>query len=179
VADTIALPLRTGPIGNFELTILNALPDTAGSIISVRVVAKDAFGNFVVSSSQYQMSAIGSSTAQFLPSSIYTFSNDYADTISVRDTTAGSFSVKAQLTANPSKQGTSPSIEIIPATPNSLVFLSPEDSITVGTSRLLRVSLKDIFSNNISDSLVTFELLNGIQLFGIVSPYIWVLWQIP
>jgi hypothetical protein len=108
------------------------------------------------------MSAIGSSTVQFLPSSIYTFSDDYADTVSVRDTTAGIFSVKAELTSDPTKQGTSSSIEILPASlrylqlrsraGNKGIVLSNEDStITSSDAILFNSAGFDQFNNYIDD----------------------------
>ncbi len=121
VLDTILIPLKAGPISNFQLTLLSTVPDTAGSRIQIQIKALDVYGNGVLNSQQYQMSAIGSATAQFflpggtIPTTTFTFSSDSLDTVDVRDLTAGSFVAQASLVSDPSRQGVSNSIQILPA----------------------------------------------------------------
>ncbi|RMI08963.1 MAG: hypothetical protein D6681_07535, partial [Calditrichaeota bacterium] len=116
----LVIPLKPGSIANFDLTLLSAVPDTAGSQIRIKVTARDIFDNPVVSSQTYQVQAVGSNTAQFQnptigPFTSFSFSNSATDTIAVIDTVAGSFVVKARLASDTTKQGTSPQITITPA----------------------------------------------------------------
>ncbi|MEL6822425.1 MAG: hypothetical protein AAFP70_11730, partial [Calditrichota bacterium] len=107
VSNTITIPLKSGEISYFDLSVIGASSVTANTAIEVQVLARDVFGNGVVNSESYTMSAIGSATASFSPSDNYTFSADSADTISVSDVTAGSFTVRASLDSDNSRTGTS------------------------------------------------------------------------
>ena len=97
IIDTIFLPLKTAPIHKLELTTLTTMPAIAGDSILIKVTAVDSFGNEVISSLQYEMSADSSTTAEFLPSNIYSFENSSKDTVVVIDTVAGSFYAIAKL----------------------------------------------------------------------------------
>lgn len=97
VNDTIILPLTSEQISQFELATISSLPAFEGDSILVEITAKDSFGNEVISSAQYEMSVDSSTTAQFLPSNIYSFSNSSKDTLIVSDSIAGIFNIIAQL----------------------------------------------------------------------------------
>ncbi|MGH1362329.1 MAG: hypothetical protein ACRBF0_02155 [Calditrichia bacterium] len=107
VTTTITIPLKSGEISYFEINVIGSSTVLASAPLNLEVVARDVFGNGVVNSESYTMSAVGSATATFSPSNTYTFSNDSVDAIQVSDNTAGTFTVLAQLDSDNSRSGSS------------------------------------------------------------------------
>ncbi len=147
-------------ITNLEMNILSTLPAIAGDTLLVEIIAKDEFGHPHNNYLSYSLDTTGSSTVQIISSLVRAFNGTAKDTITIVDTTAGSFNLSATLT-NKALVSDNKNITILHADIKYLKLLTSTSSISVGSSRLIKVALEDTFLNRIPDSLLTFEALSG------------------
>ena len=94
------------------------------------------------------------------------FSNDSTLSFSVSDTLVGSFTVQAAKATNSSINGESGLITVSAGSASHLVRLTSEDSLEVGTDRLLQYRLEDSYGNEISNATVSYTRVRGSGTFS-------------
>ena len=141
-------------VDHFDVITDFANPDVAGSTGSVTVTAEDQFGNVAnVGQNQY-LGTVNLRTADIqaagLPAS-YTFTDDDNGTHTFTNVvlkTAGSQTITATDSADSATTGTSPAVDVVPATVNKFLvspgFTNPDVAGTVGT---VTVTAEDQFGN--------------------------------
>jgi len=166
-ADSVQFSVVTisGGVSYYTLTPSGDSTIVAGDSIAYTLRSFDQFDNAVANSDTVSLTAVGSSTAGFSPGP-FEFGGTDNLTFRVSDTTAGSFTVRADNINNPAISGSSGLITILAGDVTSIIQLSSADSINVGGERLLQYALEDVYGNRLSDSLVTFTRFNGNGLFS-------------
>lgn len=145
---------------NLSLSLLNPSTIKAGDSIYIEVSLNDEFGNPAVTSYDFNIDIPDSSSAQLLSLSPLSFNSAAKDTIIIQDTTSESFSLSAELGIDQSVNA-SISIEIGPGTPEYFEVLSSTDSMLIGSTRLIKVDVKDKYLNPIPQTPILFEVING------------------
>ncbi|MCK4560868.1 MAG: Ig-like domain-containing protein, partial [Calditrichia bacterium] len=166
-ADSVQFSIGTvsGGVSYYSLSPSTDSTIVAGDSIAYTLLAHDQYGNRVATSDSVTLTAVGSFTAGFSPG-LFEFGGADSLLFAVSDTTAGSFTVRADNIDNSAITGSSGLITILPGDVTSIIQLSSADSINVGGERLLQYALEDVYGNRLSDSLVTFTRFNGNGLFS-------------
>ncbi len=165
VVDTIIMPLRPGAVSYYSFAPATSQVTTAGSSLNFTITARDVYGNAVDNSDQITLSAVGGTGVTFSPGTTLSFAGGSSVNISVTDTVAESFTVRAEKVTDANINGESGQITVNPATPDHFRILSSQTAITVGESRLLQVALEDRYGNRVKDSLVVFQRIVGSGTF--------------
>jgi len=140
---------------------------SAGDSLSFTITARDESGLAVANSDSVIISTQGSSSAIILPDSRLSFDGGSVINITVTDTVAGDFTVRAVNKDDNSISGTSGLVTFNPAAAANLVVLSSQSAITVGTERLQRVALEDTYGNRLgSGNSITFTRTQGTGTFS-------------
>jgi hypothetical protein len=155
----------SGGVSYYSLSPSTGQTIVAGDSVAYTLYAHDQYDNRVATSDSVTLTAVGSSTAGFSPG-LFEFGGADSLLFAVSDTTAGSFTVRADNIDNSAITGSSGLITILPGDVTSIIQLSSADSINVGGERLLQYALEDVYGNRLSDSLVTFTRFNGNGLFS-------------
>ncbi len=142
------------------------LPNTdqnvsAGDTLTFTVTARDNYGNAVINSDDVVFTPVGATGATFPSGSTLNFGGSSAVIVTVKDTVAESFSLKAQKSGVSGVTGQSGLITVSPAAAFEIVKLTPDSSGVVGTTRTLRAQLLDQYGNGLSDSTLSFTILSG------------------
>ena len=172
VRDTLVLELQSGRVSYYTFTPSSDQTIQAGGSVGYVITARDQYGNGVLNSETIDLSTPGSSTAWFTGDiTSISFSNDSTVSVTVNDTTSGSFKVRASNSTDSAINGESGLITVQPSGQDHFVISSAStDPIEVGTDRMLQVTLEDAYNNAIKDSVVTFTRLSGNGGFsGLVS----------
>jgi hypothetical protein len=150
------------PAGNITIN--------AGADLIYVITALDQFGNSVTNNNTLDINFSPSGTQTAVPANPV-FNNADTVLVTVSDTETGIFRVLTNVQGSPQIDGQSGLITVSTASPHHLVKVSNEDSITVGTTRLMEVRVEDEFDNpipgRIRDSLVvlyTFDEGSGTQV---------------
>jgi hypothetical protein len=146
--------------GKFNFTLLNSSSIKAGDTAYIEVELIDEFDSPYVTSYEYNVILPDTSSTELLSQGNLFFNSSSKDTIAVSDTISGFINLTAELTAN-SAITSSFDLEIFPKDPNVLEILSKSDEQEIGSIKIIRALLSDIYFNNIPDSVITFKLLNG------------------
>ena len=161
-ADSVQFSVVTvsGGVSYYTLTPATGQTIVAGDSVAYILKAFDQFGNAVANGDSVTLTTPGSATAGFSPGP-YEFGGTDSLTFRVSDSTAGSFTVRADNIDNSAITITSGLITVLPGDVTSILMLSSSDSINVGGERLLQYALEDVYGNRLSDSLMIFSRLRG------------------
>ena len=161
-ADSVQFSVVTvsGGVSYYTLTPATGQTIVAGDSVAYILKAFDQFGNAVANGDSVTLTTPGSATAGFSPGP-YEFGGTDSLTFRVSDSTAGSFTVRADNIDNSAITITSGLITVLPGDATSILMLSSSDSINVGGERLLQYALEDVYGNRLSDSLMIFSRLRG------------------
>ena len=162
-ALTMWLRLRPDNVSYYTFTPANDTSFTAGDSLQFILTARDQYGNGVINSNQIALTTVGSDSATIDGGSTPSFSNDSTLTITVRDTVAENFTIRADSSQISGQSGL---ITVNPNTADHYVILSSSDPIVVRGERLLRVAVEDTFNNPINNQLVLFKTFGGNGYFG-------------
>ena len=162
VLDTLVLPLLSGAVSYYEFSPAGPQITTAGVGINFTVTARDIYSNGVVNNDDLNLTASGSATAVFNPSSLLSFANDSTVNFTVTDNSVGNFTVVGVKAGSPGVTGQSGLITIEPDAAENLIYVSGNtNSLVPGNSRLLRVRVTDQYSNNLNNEDIRFILRSG------------------
>jgi len=165
VRDTIVLPLQPDAVSYYEFVPSTAQTTRAGVALNFKIIARDIYDNPVSNSDQINLSTINGTGVTFSPGTSVTFAADTVVTISVTDTVAETYYVKAEKSTDPNVNGQSGAITVNPANAFLLEELQGSGNTTVGSEVLIRVRLKDQYQNTLSDSTVKFRRIRGTGTF--------------
>jgi hypothetical protein len=162
-ADSVQFSVVTvsGGVSYYTLTPDTASIIVAGDSIGYTLKAFDQYDNAVANNDSVSLTAIGSSTAGFNPGP-FEFNGTDSLAFRVSDTTAGSFTIRADNINNPAISVQSGLITIIPNTVVSIAKVSGDGSgITAGNDQLLRVRVSDSFANVVAGDSIRFIVRSG------------------
>ncbi len=168
-----ASPYAIDP-GNYDVEVTPSAvayytftPSTARSMnagdpgLTYFLQSRDEFGNATANNDSVYLSAVGGNFVEFVGGSTRGFGGGSSITVTVRDSVAESFTIRAESNVNPEIIGQSGLVTVSPNNPSQVQMVSSLDTMTVGTERQIQLLLQDQYGNLISGEDVTLTRTQG------------------